>query len=1002
MRTPVRFATLIALGILPSILRGELLPVRTYTTADGLASDRVNCIVPDSRGFLWFCTPEGLSRFDGYRFISYTAADGLAHVVVTTVLETRSGAIFAGTADGISRINPPGAGTPFTRFAPGNDARGNYITALRESAGGRIWCATRDALYDWDGAQKFRRVELRLSSPQEQIYDVLEDRHGVLWIATSAGLYGFQEGRAVRTFTERDGIPGDYVRSLQLDSQGRLWAAARNGVALFEAAADGGWKLAQTFTQQTGLAGAVPVMAEAPDAILWVGTTWGISRIVLAGGPPRLLDNIGRERGLSDHNIRSLAFDPAGNLWVGTSDAGVMRIDRLGFTTYREQDGLPTDRMWALLENRAGDLIALTVLGAARRSVNLFDGARFRAVRFPMFNGHATWVSDRILLQSRAGDWWAATAQGLCRFPAGGTAALSAPPRICYAPGLTIYQIFEDSKGGIWASAQSREGDQLMRWDLQSDSLLTFPRPRFPGGPTDDAVKAFAEDPRGNIWMGLVAGGLYRYDGQHFLYLRGGVEAPGGSVNALLWGAGGLWIGTDHGGLGRIRNPADSRPRIEIYNTARGMASDIVTCLVEDAQGRIYAGTAKGVDRLDPKTAHIGHFSSVNGLAQGQCMAAMRDRAGSLWFATTQGLSRLTPTAERSAAPPRVYITDLRMGGKVYAVSQGGETHIGQLELKPSENQLQVDFVGIDYEPGDVVRYSYRLEGADAAWSPPRVQHAVNYATIEPGTYRFRVKAVTYDGAESAEPAEVDFTVLRPVWRRWWFESLALALACGAMLAAHRYRVAQAVKLERVRTAIATDLHDDIGASLSQIAILTEVARMGGRSEYVGDPLERAAALARELVDSMSDIVWSIHPERDGMDSLVGRMRDFALDLLSPQGMAFDLRTPPGAEDLQFSLPARRQLLLMFKECIHNAARHSLASAVTAELRLEEREVVLAVEDNGIGANGKESGGTGIEGLRRRAASLGGHVEWISRPGEGCRVTIRVPRRRGTLAMPRR
>jgi hypothetical protein len=140
-----------------------------------------------------------------------------------------------------------------------------------------------------------------------------------------------------------------------------------------------------------------------------------------------------------------------------------------------------------------------------------------------------------------------------------------------------------------------------------------------------------------------------------------------------------------------------------------------------------------------------------------------------------------------------------------YPVSQVGETRISRLELKPSQNQLQVDFVGLDYEPGDTLRYSYQLAEADSGWSPPRSQHAVNYAALSGGTYRFLVKAVTSDGLESAVPAEVDFMVLPPVWRRWWFDSLALALALAGVFAAHRYRVAQAVSLERIRTTIATD-----------------------------------------------------------------------------------------------------------------------------------------------------------------------------------------------------
>jgi signal transduction histidine kinase len=472
---------------------------------------------------------------------------------------------------------------------------------------------------------------------------------------------------------------------------------------------------------------------------------------------------------------------------------------------------------------------------------------------------------------------------------------------------------------------------------------------------------------------------------------------PGGAIASLLASPSGLWIASS-GGLGRIQDPAAEHPTVELYSAARGMSSNIVQCLVDDQAGRIYAATSKGVDRLDPRTGHVRHFSVADGLAHGNCHGAIRDPSGSLWFATTQGLSRLIPpAADPPAVTPSILITDLRIGGTPYSVSPRGETRVGPLELQPSQNQLQADFVGIDYEPGDLVRYAYQLEGADAKWSPPRSQTNVNYAALAPGKYRFFVKAVTSEGVESTAPAEIDFTVLPPLWRRWWFESLAAAVALMMVFAAHRYRVAQMMSLERMRTAIATDLHDDIGASLSQIAVLSEVARAGGDGQDRPDePLERVATLARELVDSMSDIVWSIRSEPHGMDSLIRRMREFALDLLESQGIAFELQAPAPGTDVPLSLQARRQLFLVFKECIHNAARHSGCTAVTADLYSVDRTVTLRVHDNGSGLGTVTlvpagPGGAGIPNMRRRAESLGGRLEIDSQPGTGCTVTLRLP-----------
>ena len=288
-------------------------------------------------------------------------------------------------------------------------------------------------------------------------------------------------------------------------------------------------------------------------------------------------------------------------------------------------------------------------------------------------------------------------------------------------------------------------------------------------------------------------------------------------------------------------------------------------------------------------------------------------------------------------------------------------------------------------------------KGSVGPWHDTR-QHTVNYAALEPGGYLFLVQAVNSEDQASASPAEIDFVVLPPFWRRWWFESLALAGLAGLVLAAHRYRVGQAVKLERMRTAIATDLHDDIGASLSQIAVLSEVARVDGNlgQTQANDRLDRVATLARELADSMSDVVWSIRAEPEGVDSLIRRMREFAIDLLESQAIGFELRAPQKSPHLQLSLHARRQVFLIFKECIHNAARHSRCTSVLAEFEVASQEILLRVQDNGRGiadtggAPGR-NGGNGILSMKRRAESLGGRMDWTASPGGGCTAEAHLP-----------
>jgi hypothetical protein len=341
---------------------------------------------------------------------------------------------------------------------------------------------------------------------------------------------------------------------------------------------------------------------------------------------------------------------------------------------------------------------------------------------------------------------------------------------------------------------------------------------------------------------------------------------PAGLIRGIyLDHASRLWVATGEGGVSRIDNPAAERPRFITYNTANGLSSNQATAITEDQWGRIYIGTGRGLDRLDPASGQIRHYTTADGLASNFINVALRDREGALWFGTLEGLSRLIPQPDPEASPPPVLIGSLRIAGAPYPISELGVAEVTGLELGASQNRVSIDFFGLGLAAGETLHYQHNLEGADSDWSALDDQRTVNYANLAPGRYRFLVRAISASGATSPAPAVVAFKILPPVWRRWWFLSLA-ALSAGLLgYVLYRHRVARLIALERIRTRIATDLHDDIGASLSRVAILSEVVKhqTGSLNLRTHQALTQIADSARGLVDSMSDIVWSVDPRRD-------------------------------------------------------------------------------------------------------------------------------------------
>src|ERR1019366_7222403 len=245
---------------------------------------------------------------------------------------------------------------------------------------------------------------------------------------------------------------------------------------------------------------------------------------------------------------------------------------------------------------------------------------------------------------------------------------------------------------------------------------------------------------------------------------------------------------------------------------------------------------------------------------------------------TSHGLTRLVPRNGPASDPPPVWITGLSIAGRQAPVSQAGELSIRRVEVQPGQEHIQFDFVGLSYSPGNILRYQYRL--GDDAWSAPIAERSVHYGALAPGEYRFAVRAVNSDGESSAAPVAVEFRVIPPLWRRAWFQLVLLVCAMAGALSVHRARAARLLEIERVRSNIALDLHDDIASNLSQITIFSEIAMREAEPESrAGEPLARIAEIARDTVECISDIVWSIRPQMEG--DLLQRIRRFGCDALT-------------------------------------------------------------------------------------------------------------------------
>ncbi len=983
------------------LVYAQQLSIRHYDVSDGLAHSHVSAMYQDAKGYLWLATWEGLSRFDGYGFVNYGQRDGLRDPIINGIAEDRRGCLWVATnGGGVARlIDDPQASTSvpakaapsvrqkFVSFQVGDSEASNRVNALLFDLQNNLWCATDLGIYR---AKPEQNDNIRFESivphrDLEMEMAAFADRHGRLWFGIQNELIEIVQDQIIK-YGPDDEVGRAEIVSITEDRQGRLLVANQREVfeltSPSEGQGRGRWqRLPLTFKPDQGIN---TILGDSAGA-LWIGTWDGL--VKYHDGKQTLYRSA---QGLSDNGILSLAEDRDGNLWIGSIGGGVCKLSSELIVSFTKTEGMPNQNVRKVIEDPRGRIFASIENGGlveivAEKAKTLPES------QAPPFND----LNERII-QDQFGDWWIGTNAGLFRFQ-GPELQLLRGHKFTSANGVAETNIlgdpYEDRTGKIWISALDQG---LYYFDPARKGRLTVEHHFSPSVMTPfNGIQCMINDRSGALWLGA-HGMLGKLVNGRVVVLQPTEELPKTQPRAFfLDSRGWLWIGLRYNGVSMAKDPTAENPQFVNYSTANGLASDAVWAIAEDDFGRMYFGTGKGLDQLDLTTERIRHFNTDDGLASDVINHCLKDRDGNIWVGTTLGLSKFNPRAERRMdLPAPIYLSRVQIAGEELPLPETGARRLAELELSASRNNLLIEYVALSFQGEHELRYQYKLEGVDPDWSTPTEERSINYAHLAAGSYQFLARAINQEGIVSTEAAAFRFRILPPLWQRWWFLILAASALGLAIYAAHRSRVARLVELERVRTRIATDLHDDIGANLSLIAMLSEVARgrLSRDDLQLKEWFSTIAATSRDTVDAMSDIVWAVNPKRDQLRDLVQRMRRFSDDICGAGEIELHFRAPDPGRDLRVGADLRREVFLIFKESINNIVRHSGCSKANVELQIERGWLNLQMSDNGRGCDAtRTTDGHGIESMRLRANKLGGSLEVASPTGNGTNVTLRVP-----------
>jgi ligand-binding sensor domain-containing protein/signal transduction histidine kinase len=990
----------------------------------GISQTRVESIVQDDRGFIWFGTPYGANRYDGHEFRSFRHIDGdarsLCGVYIRRLFEDREGRLWLGCERMLDRYEP--ATETFTHYqfeATGSPDLGATPRHISEGSDGMLWVATGHGLYRLDPPSRqsvgfHHNAADPASLSSNDVKSTFFDRDGTLWVATSEGIDAF-DPRSARVTLH---VPLREPREISMleDRAGMFWIiyASDNGLAALDRKSRvlTRYSFAKTSVSSEMLTGISSILEDA-DGQLWLGThSDGLLR--LDGGrlkATRYRNDPVNYESLAENRTTTLKQDREGNIWVGLGASEPNHFSPkpppfrpLPFDT-GNPDNLGEKLVNVLFEDSHGTLWIGTT-GA----LNRYD----RATRsYQRFHIPGNGVSSDVLsiVEDRAGALWVGTSgQGLAKLDTA-TGKLKLYRHVTgdlrTLSDNVVTHLHIDHNGTLWATT----GNGLNRYDAVTDSFTSFTQEtEF----WSALYVGLAEDEHGTLWISGVPGLLhFDPDKGGFVPHKGAEQIRGYKV--LVSSAGEIWAGSQSG-LYRY-DPSSGKSRV--YTHRDGLASNAISCILEDAHGGLWMSTTEGISRFDPGSGRFRNYSVTDGLPGRDLTgwgACFRSARGLLYFGGFAGAVEFDPnTVLDELYTPPVVLTGLELSGELVQPGPGSPlTHtIGYtkaLTLSNSQRSFAVRFAALSFRSPDTNRYRYRLEGLDSDWQEVGSDRRIaSYTTLPPGVYNLRVQAATNRSPWSEPGATVRITVEPPWWGMWQFRVTVILFVVALALTAYAHRVRHLARqleirfTERMgeRTRIARELHDSLlqsfqGLILQLQAILNMLpARAAEAAQALGVALDRADQAIDEGRAAVQRLRTPASIEVDIVSSLKSLAQDVAQDATSMQPVGFRVVVEGKTRPL---VPlVRDEAYRIAQEAFRNAVQHANARAIEAELMFGDRTFALRIRDDGAGfdperiEHSEREGHWGVRGMRERAATINGKLEVWSEIGAGTEVELTVP-----------
>lgn len=971
-----------------------------FTTDNGLSHESVINITKDKDGFLWIGTANGLNRFDGISFKNFhndpnNIQSIPGNYVAGTTLD-KKGFLWVATNNGVCRINTntlkidridlKAAEDKFPRqdaMKGQFDSKGigwyivnDFLYAIDQEtfkwkryklpatrfhsnsaevdSKDRIWLSVGRAKYLFDSKTEQFKYLMGFDWSHRNT-DILcgmvnEDENGKVWMSTwSHGFYYFNE--TTQQFDKVTTAPESLTSfEFDKDDQGRpfIWCGGgAYGLMVYDT-------LEKKFYQfkndprdkySHNLGQTACIYRDTSSGIVWLGTENGLEKY----DPHSIRFHRYRIWQQKDELTNSQYFfssgfvqdktDPTGNTWwVSVWIGGLYKWNRSKLTldeNYAQVPGIKEAGIFSMLQAKDGMIWIAHGLG-----VQVLDPRTNKFVRHfvDFFPSQKERRTVTFISEDSKSNIWFSTYQGIFSYDRKGDSIINWWKQVPVLSGIYALNLREDAEGYVWFSSAKGVG----RIDPLKNEVVLF----------TNAIRKNKKLP----------------DDEH------GVLYIDKSQN--------IWVS----GVGYIAKLDRQGEVINIYNDKSGLIANSVYTMAQDPDGFLWIATDNKLHRLNTSTGHFVYFDKNDGLFNNKMADGfyMSD-AGELFIGFNGAINSIsTDKIAFNKKPPVVFASRLNVKGHLRNFDENNK-----VVIRPGERNIIIEFSALNYSQSQKNRFAFLLEGYDSTWRFTN-ERIISLMNLEGGTHKLHVKASNNDGIWSKEMLYT-IKVIPPFHKTIWFKLLIGLLVAVLAFLIYLYRKQQKKRLEKIRNRIATDLHDDMGSTLSSIRIFSDVAKkqiQEVKPETV-QLLDRISNNATSLSENMQDIIWTIRSDNDTLEDLVSRMREFGLRVCDAKNIKFNTVVSQNFKASKLTLEQRRNLYLVFKEALNNAVKYSQCTQIDLILNLKNRFLKLELIDNGNGFDVEAvKRGNGLNNLEKRAKEINGQIGISSEQGKGTTINL--------------